>query len=88
MVAVCIPARNEEATIATIVGTIHRDLVVDHPLVDELVVVDDQSTDETAVVAAQAGARVVSTSDLLPTWRRGPERAKRSGNRCTPRARS
>ncbi|MDZ7679377.1 MAG: glucosyl-3-phosphoglycerate synthase [Acidimicrobiales bacterium] len=72
MVAVCIPARNEEATIATIVGTIHRDLVVDHPLVDELVVVDDQSTDETAVVAAQAGARVVSTSDLLPHLAKGP----------------
>jgi glucosyl-3-phosphoglycerate synthase len=40
--------------------------------VDELVVIDDQSTDETASVAARAGATVVSTSDVLPHLVKGP----------------
>ena len=71
-VAVCLPARNEEATIGPIVTEIHRQLVVEHPVVDELVVIDDQSTDETAAVAADAGAQVVSTSDLLPHLAKGP----------------
>ena len=71
-VAVCLPARNEESTIGSIVAEIQRDLVREHPVVDELVVIDDQSTDETAAVAADAGAHVVSTSDLLPHLAKGP----------------
>jgi glucosyl-3-phosphoglycerate synthase len=71
-VSVCLPARNEEATVGGIVDTIHRHLVLDVPLVDELVVVDDQSIDETATMAADAGARVVSTSDVLAHLAKGP----------------
>jgi glucosyl-3-phosphoglycerate synthase len=36
------------------------------PLVDELVVIDSGSTDRTARVAADAGARVVHVDDVLP----------------------
>jgi glucosyl-3-phosphoglycerate synthase len=59
-VSVVIPARNEEATIGSIVSTIRRDLVERVPLVDEILVVDSRSTDATAAVAGRAGARVVS----------------------------
>lgn len=65
-VSVCLPARNEAATVGTIVGLIRRELIASIPLVDDLLVVDDHSTDATAEVAAAAGARVVSTADLLP----------------------
>ncbi|GIF36880.1 glucosyl-3-phosphoglycerate synthase [Actinoplanes xinjiangensis] len=58
-VSVVIPARNEEATIGAIVSTIRRDLVERVPLVDEIVVVDSRSSDATALIARQAGARVV-----------------------------
>lgn len=58
-VSVCIPARNEEPTIAEIVRTVRADLVESVPLVDELVVLDDRSTDETAARAGAAGALVV-----------------------------
>jgi glucosyl-3-phosphoglycerate synthase len=63
-VSVCIPARDEEATVATIVSTIRDALCaaaggVD--LVDEVLVVDDGSHDATGPRAAAAGARVVAT---------------------------
>ena len=60
-ISVCIPARNEEATVGGVVGAVVRDLVERHDLVDEVLVVDDCSSDRTATVARNAGARVVET---------------------------
>jgi glucosyl-3-phosphoglycerate synthase len=65
-ISVCIPAHDEAATVGKVVRTLRRDLVVRHPLVDEILVVDDHSTDRTAEVAAEAGARVVSAAEVLP----------------------
>ncbi|HEY5108166.1 MAG TPA: glucosyl-3-phosphoglycerate synthase [Acidimicrobiales bacterium] len=62
-VSVCIPARNEAATIGPIVHVIVSTLTADGggvPLVDEVVVVDDCSTDDTGAIAARAGARVIT----------------------------
>ncbi len=72
-VSVCIPARNEERTVAAIVRAI-RDSLMSVGLVNEIVVMDDRSTDTTARVAARAGARVVSTSDVFREL--GPSRGK------------
>ena len=75
-VVVCIPARDEAATIAPIVSTIRHELMVPTkengagngrltaPLVDEILVVDDKSSDDTAAVAAGAGAVVVEGPGL------------------------
>jgi glucosyl-3-phosphoglycerate synthase len=65
-VTVCLPARDEAATIGPIVATILRELVDRAPLVDEVLVVDDGSTDRTAAVAADEGATVVAAADVLP----------------------
>lgn len=67
-VAVCLPARDEEATVGTIVTTIRRELQERVPLIDELVVVDDHSDDATAAVAADAGAAVVDARTTLPQY--------------------
>ncbi|MEP6922732.1 MAG: glycosyltransferase family 2 protein, partial [bacterium] len=53
-VSVIIAALNEEAALANVIGAIPRDLA------DEIIVVDNGSTDRTAEVAGAAGARVVT----------------------------
>lgn len=64
-VSVVIPARDEEGTIADIVAAVGRHLVDEVALVDEVVVVDDRSADATGARAAEAGARVVSSAEVI-----------------------
>ncbi|HEY3140628.1 MAG TPA: glucosyl-3-phosphoglycerate synthase [Acidimicrobiales bacterium] len=66
VVSVCIPARDEAATVGKVVSELRRQLVDRVGLVDEVVVVDDHSTDRTAKVAEKAGARVVAAAEILP----------------------
>ena len=66
-VSVVIPARNEQGTVAGVVGAITRSLVERVPLVDELVVMDSDSTDATAQVAADAGAVVYRAAEVAPS---------------------
>lgn len=63
-VSVCIPCRDEAATIGPLVSSIRRELIERIPLVDELIVLDDRSTDDTASVAGGAGAHVVDINDV------------------------
>lgn len=66
-VSVVLPALDEEATVGAIVAALVP-LTVAHPtpLIDELVVVDSGSTDDTIAVATAAGARVVRRQDVVP----------------------
>src|SRR6266576_4546631 len=65
-ISVCLPARNEEATVGPIVTVIEHELMDAVPLVDEILVVDDGSTDGTADAAVAAGAKVVSADGVRP----------------------
>src|SRR4051794_18669724 len=65
-VSVVLPARNEAATVGRLVADLHERWVRRLPLVDELVVMDSDSTDDTAAVARAAGADVVATTEVLP----------------------
>lgn len=63
-VSVCLPCRDEAATIGPLVSVIRAELIDKVGLVDELIVLDDRSTDDTARVAGHAGARVVPIDDV------------------------
>jgi glucosyl-3-phosphoglycerate synthase len=68
-VSVCLPARDEAPTIGGIVREIRGALVSSDGgdgLVDEVVVIDDGSTDSTAAIARAAGATVVAEASVLP----------------------
>jgi glucosyl-3-phosphoglycerate synthase len=65
-VAVILPALNEEATIGPIVTDIRAEKDAPDGFVDDLVVVDSGSTDATAAIAGDCGARVVRREDVLP----------------------
>ena len=62
--AVVVPARDEAAALPRLLGPLRPQL---HPH-DELVVVDDHSSDDTAAVARAAGARVVPAPPLPDGW--------------------
>lgn len=64
-ISVCLPARDEEPTVGAIVASIIGELTAaggGPALVDQVLVVDDQSTDATAHRAERAGADVVRTT--------------------------
>jgi glucosyl-3-phosphoglycerate synthase len=65
-VSVVLPARDEEATVGHLVRDLAERWMRAVPLVDELLVVDSDSTDATPAVARAAGADVVATTDVLP----------------------
>jgi glucosyl-3-phosphoglycerate synthase len=66
-ISVVIPARDEEATVGDVVSALRDELVLDVPLIDELVVMDSDSADGTAEVARRAGATVHHCRDVAPT---------------------
>lgn len=61
-VSVCIPARDEAATVAGVVAPVAALRQGPHRLVDEVVLVDDGSLDGTGDIAAALGARVLLRS--------------------------
>jgi glucosyl-3-phosphoglycerate synthase len=71
VVSLVVPARNEAATVGDVVSKVRDALVETVELVDEIVVIDSDSTDETYAVAVDAGATVHRSAEIRPdlgTW--------------------
>ncbi|HVP18316.1 MAG TPA: glycosyltransferase, partial [Spirochaetia bacterium] len=64
-ISLAFPTLNEEATIGKEVLVLKTELVDRFPLLDEIVVIDSGSTDRTRSIAAENGAKVYSSSDIL-----------------------
>ncbi|WP_122818784.1 glucosyl-3-phosphoglycerate synthase [Nocardioides pantholopis] len=65
-VSLVVPARNEAATVGDVVGRVREALVDTVALVDEIVVIDSDSTDATYDVATRAGAVVHRSAEIRP----------------------
>jgi len=62
-VSVCIPARDEGSTVGSVVRAVVQPFLAAHGgngLVDEVIVLDDGSSDDTGAQAKEAGAQVVA----------------------------
>ncbi|MFO7560229.1 MAG: glucosyl-3-phosphoglycerate synthase [Desulfobacterales bacterium] len=65
-ISLCLPTLNEEKTIAKEIVIMKSELMTRYPLLDEIVVVDSGSTDQTREIAGEYGADVYIASDILP----------------------
>ena len=65
-VSLVVPARNEAATVGDVVTRVREALVDTVALLDEIVVIDSDSTDDTYAVASDAGATVHRSAEIRP----------------------
>jgi 4,4'-diaponeurosporenoate glycosyltransferase len=64
-VSIIIPARNEEQNLPQLLDSLNSEI----PPPEEIIVIDDGSTDQTAALARAAGARVIASAPLPSGWR-------------------
>ena len=67
-ISLVLPTLNEEETIGPIVRKAMREMVGRVPLLDEVLVIDSDSTDRTREIAEAEGARVVQHPDVLTRY--------------------
>ncbi len=67
-ISAILPTLNEAETIGPIVRAARRELMKMVPLIDELLVIDSDSDDETRKIAEDEGARVVIHQQVLPRY--------------------
>jgi glucosyl-3-phosphoglycerate synthase len=65
-VSLVVPARNEAATVGDVVTRVRSALMDTVSLLDEIVVIDSDSTDDTYAVATDAGAVVHRSAEIRP----------------------
>lgn len=65
-ISLCFPTLNEEKTIAKEIVIMRSELMLKHQILDEIVVIDSGSADNTVKIAKQYGARVCVASNILP----------------------
>jgi glucosyl-3-phosphoglycerate synthase len=72
-ISLALPALNEAATVGKVIRTIRRALMDRTPLLDEIVLIDSDSTDRTREIASQLDVPVYIHQQLLPGYgaRRG-----------------
>jgi glucosyl-3-phosphoglycerate synthase len=65
-VSLVVPARNEAATVGDVIARVRQRLMETVRLLDEIVVIDSDSTDDTWAVATDAGADVHRSAEIRP----------------------
>ncbi|MBN1569868.1 MAG: glucosyl-3-phosphoglycerate synthase [Acidobacteria bacterium] len=65
-ISLALPALNEEATVGNVITTVRHALMEKAPLLDEIVLIDSDSTDRTQAIAGELGVTVFVHQKLLP----------------------
>lgn len=65
-ISLALPALNEEAMVGKVIRTIQRALMEQVPLLDEIVLIDSNSTDRTRAIAESLGVPVYIHQEILP----------------------
>jgi glucosyl-3-phosphoglycerate synthase len=73
-ISLALPALNEEQTVGKVIRTLHKALVRDIPLLDEIVLLDSSSEDRTREIAAGLDIPVFIHQEILPDM--GPRHGK------------
>ncbi|WP_322792025.1 glucosyl-3-phosphoglycerate synthase [Bellilinea sp.] len=67
-ISLALPALNEEETVGNVIGTIQKTLIEKHRLLDEIVLMDSNSTDRTREIAESFGIPVYIHQQTLPQY--------------------
>jgi glycosyltransferase involved in cell wall biosynthesis/nucleotide-binding universal stress UspA family protein len=67
-ISLALPALNEEATVGKVIQTVKQALMDQVPLLDEIVLIDSDSTDRTREIAADLGVPVFIHQEILPAY--------------------
>ena len=67
-ISLALPTLNEEKTVGNVIRTIKEALMDDVPLLDEMVLIDSNSTDSTREIARSCGIPVYIHQEILPQY--------------------
>jgi glucosyl-3-phosphoglycerate synthase len=67
-ISLALPALNEEETVGIVIKTIKHELMERVPLLDEMVLMDSNSSDRTRQIASDLGVPVYIHQELLPAY--------------------
>lgn len=84
-ISLALPALNEEETVGKVIATIQNALMRAVPILDEIVLMDSNSTDRTREIAADLGVPVYIHQEVLPKYgaRKGKGEALWKSLYCT-----
>ena len=71
-ISLALPALNEEETVGKVIRTMKKELMQRFPLLDEIVLIDSNSTDRTREIAKKEGIPVYIHQELLPNMEPRP----------------